>query len=185
MATPPNNSFAPPKSVVQDVAPTDILQKASRAARFGAAFIDGLIFGIPFMPSYFQVIPGYLAAARGTTPADRQMATLALYGAVARTGFWFYVALAITICTITITVILVHRNGQTIGKKLVGIKVVRKDGSRATLARIFWLRYFVNTLFSLIPVIGSLYALVDLLFIFGEAKRCCHDYIADTIVIQA
>ena len=35
---------------------------------------------------------------------------------------------------------LVQRNAQTIGKKLMGIKVARKDGSRATLARIFLLR---------------------------------------------
>jgi uncharacterized RDD family membrane protein YckC len=68
---------------------------------------------------------------------------------------------------------------------LLGIKDVRADGSRATLGRIFWLRYFVNTLLTVIPVVGGLYALVDMLMIFGPAKRCCHDYIADTIVVRA
>ena len=40
---------------------------------------------------------------------------------------------------------------QTIAKKLIGIKVVRSDGSRATVGRIFWLRNVVNTLITLIP----------------------------------
>jgi uncharacterized RDD family membrane protein YckC len=81
--------------------------------------------------------------------------------------------------------VFVYRNGQTIGKKLVGIKVARTDGSRATLGRIFWLRYLLNTVITLVPGLGGLYALVDILMIFGEARRCCHDYIADTIVIRA
>ena len=42
------------------------------------------------------------------------------------------------------TIHLVKRNSQTIGKKLVGIKVVRSDGSHASLGRIFWLRNVVN-----------------------------------------
>jgi uncharacterized RDD family membrane protein YckC len=79
----------------------------------------------------------------------------------------------------------VAANGQTIAKKLLGIKVVRSDGTRATVGRIFWLRNVVNTLISMIPLIGGLYALVDALFIFTERKQCLHDKIADTIVVNA
>jgi hypothetical protein len=39
----------------------------------------------------------------------------------------------------------------------------------------------VNGLLGVIP----LYAIIDVLFIFGNARRCVHDYIADTIVIKA
>jgi uncharacterized RDD family membrane protein YckC len=71
----------------------------------------------------------------------------------------------------------------------VGIKVARKDGSRASLGRIFWLRNVVNTLVGMVllivPFVGGLYSLIDALMIFGEQRRCCHDYIADTIVIRA
>ena len=62
---------------------------------------------------------------------------------------------------------------------------LRSDGSRAGLARIFWLRNVVGALISWIPLAGGLYALVDLLWIFGGARRCVHDYIADTIVVNA
>lgn len=61
----------------------------------------------------------------------------------------------------------------------------RSDGSRATLARIFWLRNVVNDAIRFVPVLGPLYGLVDVLMIFGGQRRCCHDYIADTIVIRA
>ena len=60
---------------------------------------------------------------------------------------------------------LVYRNAQTIGKKLVGIKVARTDGSRASLARIFWLRNVVNQLVTMVlafvPFVGGFYPLVD------------------------
>jgi uncharacterized RDD family membrane protein YckC len=184
MVTPSNNSYAPPKSAVADVAAADTgAEKASRGSRLGATFIDGLILTIPFGPSYVMALPSVMSHAKGG--AAGTMAPYAAWAAIAGTGGWFYFGLLAAICTLTITAVLVHRNGQTIGKKLVGIKVVRTDESRATLARIFWLRYLVNTLLSMVPFVGSIYGLVDVLMIFGAAKRCCHDYIADTIVIRA
>src|SRR5882757_1934491 len=184
MVTPSNNSFAPPKSTVADVAAADAgTEKASRGSRLGAIILDGLILTIPFAPSYVIALPGVISRAKVAGPG--KMGAFSAWGAIAGTGGWFYFGLLAAICTLTITAVLVHRNGQTIGKKLLGIKVARTDGSRATLARIFWLRYLVSTLISLIPLVGSVYGLVDALLIFGEAKRCCHDYIADTIVIRA
>jgi len=76
---------------------------------------------------------------------------------------------------------LKRANGQTIGKKWLKIKVVRADGSPASLGRIFWLRNFVNGFLSLIP----LYGIIDSLFIFSESRQCLHDKIADTIVVNA
>ena len=81
----------------------------------------------------------------------------------------------------TITIVLMRRNGQSIGKKATGIKVVRSDGSAASLSRLIWLRNVVNWIISIIP----LYGLIDVLFIFGESRQCLHDKIADTIVVNA
>jgi uncharacterized RDD family membrane protein YckC len=64
---------------------------------------------------------------------------------------------------------------------MIGIKVVRSDGSKASLGRIFWLRNFVNGLLGIIPF----YQLIDILFIFGDQRQCLHDKIADTIVVKA
>jgi uncharacterized RDD family membrane protein YckC len=179
MVTPSNdNLYAPPKSTLADVAEAEG-EKASRGSRLGAALLDGLIFSVPFIPSYAIALPGYFrgAGAHGNP--------LAVWGAVAATGIWFYLGVICVLALLVLTTVFVARNGQTIAKKLIGIKVVRKDGSKATLARIFWLRYLLNTVFMLIPVIGTFYSLIDVLFIFGGAKRCVHDYLADTIVVRA
>src|ERR1700691_2729574 len=179
MSTPSNNNYAPPKSVVADVA-TDTagIEKASRGSRLAAVILDGLIISIPLAPSYFAA---FQAAMHGP-----RFSLLSFWAAVAATGTMFYLGAIIDIALLVLTGVFVYRNGQTIGKKLLGIKVVRSDGSRAGLARIFWLRYLVaQYLFPIIPMVGMLYALVDVLMIFGEAKRCCHDYIADTIVVRA
>ena len=80
-----------------------------------------------------------------------------------------------------ITTLLVARYGQTMAKRLLEIRVVRSDGSQASLGRIFWLRNVVNVLLYVIP----LYEIVDPLFIFSERRQCIHDLIADTIVVTA
>ena len=119
--------------------------------------------------------------ARARFPVRHALSAIAIY-AVAP-------AVLLVAAHIIVTIVLVHRNAQTIGKKLVGIKVARKDGSRASLARIFWLRNVVNALVGMVllvvPFLGGFYSIIDSLMIFGEQRRCIHDYIADTIVIRA
>jgi uncharacterized RDD family membrane protein YckC len=77
--------------------------------------------------------------------------------------------------------LLVARYGQTMGKRLLEMRVVRSDGSQAPLRRIFWLRNVVNALLGIIP----LYSIIDVLLIFGVRRQCIHDSIADTIVVRA
>jgi uncharacterized RDD family membrane protein YckC len=153
------------------------MEKASRLARLAATFIDGLIFGIPFIPSY--VLAGHTLLHQG------RISGVDAWMALAATGIMFNLALVADCVLVGLAAVLVHRNGQSIGKALLGIKVVRSDGGRATLGRIFWLRYFFNTCLTVIPFVGGLYALVDVLMIFGAERRCCHDHIADTIVVRA
>jgi len=80
-----------------------------------------------------------------------------------------------------LTVMFVARNGQSIGKKITGIKVVRSDGSKASLGRIVLLRNALNLLLTMIPF----YLLADVLLIFSDKQQCAHDKLADTIVIKA
>lgn len=183
MVTPPNNLYAPPKSAVADVAENDDAELATRGSRFGAKFIDGLCWGVPFIPAYMIAWPAILSGAHPT--GHPRMGVIGVWAIVAGTGIAFYIGALVVLGLMVINAVLVHRNGQTIGKKALNIKIVRKDGSRATLGRIFSLRYLVNTLLTMIPGIGSIYGLVDILFIFGKPQRCIHDYIADTIVVKA
>jgi uncharacterized RDD family membrane protein YckC len=174
------NNYAPPRSAVADISSSDApFEKATRLSRLGAALLDGLIFGIPLVPSY-------VAAVRTTVKTHPSAYNYpAVWAAMAGAGISFYLGVLIVLALIAVTTLLVYRNAQTIGKKIVGIKIVRTDGSRASLARIFWLRYLISTVIMYVPYIGGLYGLVDACMIFGEQRRCCHDYIADTIVIRA
>ena len=179
MSTPSNNQYAPPRSEVADVSGLDDrgFVKASRSARLGAVIIDVLVFSLPLAPAYF--------VAFGTAFRSGHFTALGIWAALFATGMLFYIGSLIDLALWIVVAVMVHRNAQSIGKKFCGIKVARTDGSRATLGRIFWMRNVVNSLIRLVPVIGPLYGLVDVLMIFGEQRRCCHDYIADTIVVQA
>jgi uncharacterized RDD family membrane protein YckC len=169
------NPYAPPKANVADAEiETGVIEQAGRGARFGAAMLDGLFMVlIVYVPA---LIVGGVDSIVAGAGGDYTQLIFSTFG---------YVALAGIAVWGVITFILVKRNSQTLGKKLVGIKVVRSDGSHASLARIFWLRNIVNGIPTAIPIVGNIYALVDHLFIFTESRQCLHDKIADTIVIKA
>jgi uncharacterized RDD family membrane protein YckC len=179
MVTPANNNYAPPKSEVADVVPEDDV-KASRGVRLGASIIDSLIIFTPMIPAYAHAWPQLMSAN-----AAGQRSAIATWALIAGSGGWFYIGLVWLVIALIINGMLAYKNGQSIAKKWLGIKDVRTDGSRVSFARIFWLRNGINTAISFIPLIGSFYGLIDVLFIFGSAKRCVHDYLADTIVIRA
>jgi uncharacterized RDD family membrane protein YckC len=163
-----SNPYAPPQAAVLDIAdPGTDTVPAERATRLGAAILDGLIFGAMV---YIPVI--FTAAAIGAAGEDRGSPVLVVGGLFTLVGL---------VAWIWLTIRFVLRNGQTIGKKLTGIKVVRSDGSPVSLSRIFWLRNVVNGIISVIPF----YGLVEVLFIFSESRQCLHDKMADTIVIRA
>jgi uncharacterized RDD family membrane protein YckC len=168
-----NNPYAAPGAVVADTRAFDDnnleARKATRISRFGAKFLDGLIIGFASVPLTFYMLE--------RTNSDRKLPFQISPTVLA-------VSLVGLLIVAIINAMLINRNGQTIGKKAVGIKTVRKDGSAVTVPRVFFLRYLPITLLNMIPMIGSLIALVDACMIFGSEKRCLHDLFADTIVIE-
>ncbi|MFC5743819.1 RDD family protein [Dyella tabacisoli] len=163
------NPYAAPQAVVEDVegfSARDIeARKASRGRRLGAALLDGLLLGIGVTILLFAVVP-YAATSN-----------ISAGGLV--TGLLLLAGIAVANC------VLLHRNGQTIGKLILGIKVVRTDGSRIGLGRIIGLRIVPISLLGGVPYLGGLIHLVDSLMIFGAERRCLHDVFADTVVINA
>ena len=179
MSTELNNQYAPPRSAVADVRVAgDNSNKAGRGARLGAVMLDGLIGTIGLMPAYFVFFKSMAVMQRAGN-------VFSVWAGLAQTGAWFFLGVVWVLTVLALNIYLMRKNGQSIGKKIVGIKVVRTDGSPVSLYRIFFLRYVVNTFFTLIPAVGPLYSLVDSLLIFGDARRCIHDHLADTIVIDA
>jgi uncharacterized RDD family membrane protein YckC len=168
-----SNPYAPPAATVSDVGADITVEVASRGSRLLAAFIDGLLSLVVAVPILMAVGANWMM---WTDPSAILAAVMGVAG---------FISLVLWLALIVVTIYLVAKNSQTIGKKLVGIKVARSDGSRATLGRIFWLRNVVNVIPGMIPLIGGFYPLADHLWIFGEKRQCLHDKIADTIVIRA
>ncbi len=81
---------------------------------------------------------------------------------------------------------LLAEHGQTIGKKLLDIRIVRwEDDAKPGFVKAFLLRLFVPGLIGAIPVVGPCFTLVDILFIFRPDRRCAHDLIAGTKVVKS
>jgi uncharacterized RDD family membrane protein YckC len=158
------NPFAPPQAEVRDVATGPTL--GGRGTRLVAAIVDGLLQGAVFW-GVAKLLPINLFAA------DAGFAGLAVT-----------VVLGMAIFLVLQGWLLV-RDGQTIGKKLLGLRIVRSDGSRASGVRLIVQRYGVSFVIAMIPAVGALYSLVDSLLIFRESRKCLHDNIADTIVVTA
>ena len=94
-------------------------------------------------------------------------------------------SLALWVLTIMITFVcqayLLARYGQTIGKRMLKIMIVNEHGYRKpTLNRSFFVRECGIYLLQWVPVLP----LLDLLWIFGESRKCLHDHWSRTIVID-
>jgi uncharacterized RDD family membrane protein YckC len=82
--------------------------------------------------------------------------------------------------------VLLSMRGQTVGKMICRIRIVRfADGGAAGFVRAYLLRSLLVSLIAQIPVFGGIFALVDIGFIFSSGRRCLHDYIAGTVVVNA
>ena len=133
-------------------------QLATRSSRLGAVIVDQL----------FVMIPLFVGILLGSL-VDKDWGAV-LFGGVAAVFVLCYQLYVLT------------EHGQTFGKRMMGIKVVRMDGSAVGLGRLLVLRNVVPALIG--SATCNVFSLVDSLAIFAESSRCLHDYIADTKVID-
>ena len=173
------NPYAAPGAVVEDapVLRDDNLdaRKATRWQRWWGAFIDSFVVGICAWPlsmwwaSHYGINHSASAAILQKLPFTGPTAM----------AISSILLLAVVACNL----MLLSRNGQSIGKRAVGTKIVRTDGSPVEVWRVVALRWLPLFVVRYIPFLGGFAGLADALVIFGNDKRCIHDYVADTIVI--
>jgi uncharacterized RDD family membrane protein YckC len=163
---PAYNPYAPPEAMLADVdLDLDEMPLADRGARLRARILDSFILGIPLI-AFAMAIP----SAEEWTPTQGTVAVL--------------MTLALLALGV-LQVVYFVRDGQTIGKKAVKIRIVRTDGSRASGGRLVGARVLVPGLLGAVPVVGVFFGFVNILFIFRQDQRCLHDHIADTKVVVA
>ncbi len=181
------NPFAPPRALVDDQVDTQVeMVEATRGARLAAAIIDFLVLGglVAIIGIVAAIaLPAYAAYQKRAAAAGAVVHASAGRGVVAVViGLLVFAAMA---GIFVYTAVLVYRYGQTIGKRTMGIRVVRTDGSRVGFGRYIFLRWLPVTILSMIPMLGYVISLLDVLLIFRENRLCVHDNIADTKVVTA
>lgn len=178
------NRFAPPRAHVEDMqAAAAQMVTASRGSRFLAVLVDvspALVVGILAA----VMVPALFAGK--FDPAGSGMVAF---------GMLMLVFGPLSIGWLVWTIVLLYKYGQTVGKKMLGIRVVRMDGSRLSFPRFFFIRWLGMAVLGgilggicgalHIRYVGNTIGLVDALFIFGATHRCLHDYLADTQVVTA
>lgn len=165
----PHNPYAPPTAQVGDAPDaTGGVVLASRWARLGGSLVDVVI-----------VLAALWILSRVTpwNPFDASRAD------------WTRFSLIDPILGFVLFLVVqgypLAKSGQTWGKKVVGTRIVRPDGTPVPFGRLIGLRYGVPALFGIVPALAQVFNIVNALAIFRASRRCLHDSIADTIVIKA
>ncbi|MDB6007517.1 MAG: hypothetical protein JWR15_4504 [Prosthecobacter sp.] len=167
------NPYAAPQASIVSSAFMPQLNLASRGVRLGAKILDSfIIMAVMILP----MIPAFIAfaqAAEKNGKLENNFPVHALY--------WFGAAFLASLGMLVWNGIWLGKYGQTVGKRMLGIRVVCfPSGLPAGAAKAFWLRAVVNYF---INCIVPFYGLVDACFIFREDKRCVHDLISETTVV--
>ena len=160
------NIYSPPEANLEVSRTTDL---ASRWARLGGSILDGIIAMIVMLPIMY--LSGYWNRA------------MAGEDSLLETVIWMLVGLCLYLL---INGYLLSTRGQTVGKMLVGTRIVSiETGDIIPLWQVFLVRYLPQTLAAYVPLVGQIVLIVNYLFVFRKDKRCIHDLIAKTKVVKA
>jgi uncharacterized RDD family membrane protein YckC len=138
--------------------------------RFAAKFIDGVFLWIINM-----IIGVGGAALIGALLATQQGGDGA---ALAFVAIQVFVQVAGILAALAYSIFFIRKWDATPGKRILGLKVLRADGSSLSKGRIVG-RYFAEWISGIILLIGYLMAAFD-----KEERRALHDRICDTRVIK-
>lgn len=161
-----NQYQAPESALVEENAVSGEL--ASRWARLGAALIDSLIMGLLIAPALF-LLGFFDQLEAGAEPGLMWQLQVGLIG---------------TLVWLAVNIKFLIAKGQTVGKKLLKIRIVTLSGEYADPKSALLPRYAFYIGIGYIPVIGSILSLINVLFVFRADKRCIHDLIAKTKVVK-
>jgi len=136
--------------------------------RWAGAFVDNVV-------AMVLCAPAFIAGARlGSSETDEDQAAMV---ALAVVGFAL-IAYAL------VQALLITKTGQSIGKRLVKTKIVLQSGRLPGFWHGVVLRSWLMQALNFIPIAGGFIGLVDALMVFRADRRCLHDHIAGTSVIQ-
>jgi uncharacterized RDD family membrane protein YckC len=82
-------------------------------------------------------------------------------------------------------VYLLAANGQTLGKRILAMRIVRvEDATNPGFVRAVLLRTCLPALVYAIPLLGTVLLVISLFCLFGRTRRTLHDRLAGTVVLE-
>lgn len=163
-----SNPYDAPQSNLEKNDNENSVVLAARGSRLLAALIDGLIGAVVAVPFWFlSGLWDYIAT--GTSAPLTFILASGVYG---------------FLCFALIHYYFLNKNGQTVGKKILKIRITGVDDQLKGAPNLLAKRYLPISIVSLIPLIGSLLMLINILFIFRKDRRCLHDLVAGTKVVM-
>jgi uncharacterized RDD family membrane protein YckC len=139
------------------------LPYASVGRRFGAVFLDGLIFTIPYAGWFIYMI--------ATAEAEGEPSTAAMIGLV-------FALLWLTVGRVVYEGVMLGRGGQTLGKRAMDVKVVTPEGRDIRPGQAWGravMRFVLDSCLSLINYLPAL---------FTKEKTAVHDMVVKTRVVD-
>lgn len=163
-----SNVYKTPEAALEDSAKPES-NLATRASRLGASLIDSIILWVIMLPILYLT---------GVSTEVSQGSELSILRSVLACFLSLFIFALVNYQMLVTT-------GQTIGKRLLDIKMVDQNGDLPGLSSHLVKRYLVYFVPGAVPVFGQLFAVINFCFIFGSHRRCVHDYVAGTRVVNA
>ena len=148
------------------------LDMASILRRFVAMFVDGLILSLPLILVFILTLLPMLVSGQEIEDVEDLPAFMPILNGVL-TLLWMVLIVAYE------GLMLSLMKGQTLGKKMLNLKVVTAEGNPISRGQA-WGRALIRQLFGLVPCLG----IVDYLVAFGAERTCVHDILAKTRVVN-
>jgi len=162
------NPYRAPQSNLENAAEASIVL-VSRGARLGAYIIDLIVILAAYLPMLF--FTGYFDGAMDDnwSPSITQEIISTIF---------------VIVIFLIINGHLLSKYGQTVGKRVLGISIRDMQGNLCPFVPMVLKRYVLWVAVEAIPISGGFIALADTLMIFRQDRRCLHDLVAGTQVIN-
>ncbi|WP_049571522.1 RDD family protein [Streptomyces sp. SBT349] len=159
------NPYGGPEGAADPLAGMPPLAPLGR--RLAARIVDALIIGVPLTLLLWPVMGAYEVNDDGGASYVQQAIVLIVY--------FVYEGL------------MLSARGQTLGKMLLRIRVAVLENGSVPRGNPAWARAAVYSLPQLLPCVGFLFWLVNVLFCTWDRpyRQCLHDKAAGTVVVSA
>ena len=149
-----------------------------KVERFAAYIIDSLIAFLSMIPLGSQFFTAVNDFSAGSIDSINSLT-------IENTNN-FTLGIFLIILQFIIQGYLITTRGQSIGKIAMSLRIVNSiDGTNPGFIKAFLVRFILTQIITSIPYIGFIYIFADPLFIFRSDRRCIHDLMANTIVVES